>query len=373
LYFNIPRKELLNPLKTAVSVVEQRQTLPILANVLVQVKDNALRLMATDAEVEIICTIPLEANLSGDNEGETTLPARKFFDIVRSVNDNSTIQITVDEEDKAVIKAGKSRFTLSCLPAEDFPSSPQIEETCTFNLSQRTFKELIEQTSYAMGQNDVRYYLNGICLDLRQDGKLVVVATDGHRLSMAEEEFELPNNEPMQVIIPNKAIKELMQMLEGGDSELTILIDNNHIKFIISDSITLTSKLIDGKYPDYQNVIPTAANKVVIVDVATLKAAFNQSAILSSDKVKGVRLSIGNHLMKVSSRNSDQEEAEIDCEVDYDGEELEIGFNVKYLLDALSIITTQEVELHFTNNDSSCMILPREIDSVKGVIMPMRL
>jgi len=371
LYFDISRKDLLNPLKTAVSVVEQRQTLPILANVLVQVRDNLLHLVATDAEVEVLCSIPLEASLSNDNEGETTLPARKFFDIVRSLDDKTTIQINADA-DKATIKAGKSRFTLSCLPAEDFPLRPAIDETCTFSLPQRTFKELIDQTSYAMAQNDVRYYLNGICLDLRSDNKLVIVATDGHRLALAEEEFELPM-EPRQVIIPNKAIKELMQMLDGGDNELTVFIDDNHIKFVISDSLTVTSKLIDGKYPDYQNVVPKNADKIVVVNVAILKAAFNQSAILSNEKVKGVRLSVSSGRMQVSSNNRDQEEAEIDCEVEYEGEELEIGFNVKYLLDALSIITTQEVELHFIDSNSSCLIVPRAIDSVKGVIMPLRL
>lgn len=372
LYFEISRKELLNPLKTAVSVVEQRQTLPILANVLVQVKDNTLSLMATDAEVEILCALPLETSLNNDNEGETTLPARKFFDIVRSLDDKLTIQIEADEA-KATIKAGKSRFTLSCLPAEDFPASPQIKDNCTFRLSQRTLKELIDQTSYAMAQNDVRYYLNGICLDLRRDNKLAIVATDGHRLALAEEEFELPSNEPIQVIIPNKAIKELMQMLDGGDNELTISIDDNHIKFVISDSLTLTSKLIDGKYPDYQQVVPVNANNIVIVNVANLKAALNQSAILSNEKIKGVRLAVKQGAMQVSARNPEQEEAEIDCEIEYEGEELEIGFNVKYLLDALSIITTPEVELRFIDSNSSCLILPRDISSVKSVIMPMRL
>lgn len=372
MYFEISRKELLNPLKTAVSVVEQRQTLPILANVLVQVKDNTLSLMATDAEVEILCALPLEASLNNDNEGGTTLPARKFFDIVRSLDDKLTIQIETDEA-KATIKAGKSRFTLACLPAEDFPASPQIKDNCTFRLSQRTLKELIDQTSYAMAQNDVRYYLNGICLDLRSDGKLAIVATDGHRLALAEEEFELPSNEPIQVIIPNKAIKELMQMLDGSDSELTISIDDNHIKFVISDSLTLTSKLIDGKYPDYRQVIPVNANNIVIANVAALKAALNQSAILSNEKIKGVRLAVNQGLMRVSARNPEQEEAEIDCEVEYTGDELEIGFNVKYLLDALSIITTPEVELRFIDSNSSCLILPRDISSVKSVIMPMRL
>jgi len=371
LHFQIPRKNLLNPLKMVASVLEQRHTLPILANILIKVHNNKLHLTATDAEVEISYALPLEASLGTENDGETTVPGRKFFDIVRSLSDAENIQF-IQEAERATIKSGHSRFKLSCLPAEDFPNSPQLEDTLIFKLPQRTLKELLRQTSFAIAQNDVRYYLMGLCFDLLPE-KLAVVATDGHRLALATEDFNLEEKEPLQVIVPRKAVLELTRMLDEADEEVEIMIDKTHIKFTISEQLSLSSKLIDGKFPDYYSVLPSNPEQVALADVTKLKTALTQASILSSDKYKGVKLVLSENLIKVSARNPEQEEAEVECEVDYNGESLEMGFNVAYLQDALNSITTAEVALCFTDNNSSCLIKPKDIDNVNHVVMPMRL
>ncbi|MDD2814874.1 MAG: DNA polymerase III subunit beta [Thiotrichaceae bacterium] len=373
MYFEIPRKELLPSLKMITSVVEMRQTLPILGNVLVQVENATLKLTATDAEVEIACTLPLEASLDSSNDGETTIPARKLFDICRSLSDGAPIQINnQDAEERAVVRSGKSRFTLSCLPASDFPSRQAIEGVYRFKFSQRTLKELFARTQFAMAQQDVRYYLNGICLDLN-NGRLSVVATDGHRLAMGSEPFDLDGHEPIQVIIPRKAVTELTRMLDGADSEVEIALDEHHIQVTLSQSLSLSSKLIDGRFPDYLSVIPHRTERTAVIAADALKQALSRVAILSNEKYKGVRLSLSNNLLKVTARNPEQEEAEEELEIVYEGEEFEIGFNVNYLLDVLSVINAKEVDLRFNDPNSSCLITPHDVESVQYVIMPMRL
>lgn len=371
LYFEITRKDLINPLKAVVSTIESKQTLPILANVLVEVENDTLRLTGTDAEVEINCTVLLEASIGSDNDGAITVPARKFFDIVRALPE-AMIQFNQEDENRVVIKSGKSRFTLSCLPAGDYPSSPEINSTLSFNLSHRALKDLLAQTQYAMATNDVRYYLNGVCFDFLED-KLVAVATDGHRLALATEAFDLAGKETMQVIVPRKAIIELSRMLENSDDPLEISMDENHIKIILSDRLTLLSKLIDGSFPDYWGVLPMHPNKIVTAQTDEFKQALNRTSILSNEKFKGIRFALAINNLVITSRNPEQEEAEENLLVEYDGEEMEIGFNVTYLLDALSVITTKEVTLHFTDANSSLLITPKDLDDVKMVIMPMRL
>jgi DNA polymerase-3 subunit beta len=374
LYFEISRRELLNPLKTVASVVEQKQTIPILSNILIRVEKDRLHLTGTDSEVEVSCAILLEESLDDSNQGETTVPGRKFLDIIRNLDEKNTIQIKLSEDQNRVeVKAGKSRFTLSTLSADDYPSSQYLDDEITFNLPQRTLKDLIAQTSYAMAQNDARYYLNGMCLHLMEE-KLAMVATDGHRLALAEESFDhLQGREPRQVIVPRKAILELVKMLENSDDEVQIAIDESHIQFKISDSLTITSKLIDGKFPDYYGVIPFQADKTATADVGAFKTALSQASILSNEKYRGIKLVLGKNLITVTSSNPDQEEAEVECEVEYDNEDLEIGFNVNYLQDVLSVVSTKEIELRFSDSNSSCLLMPKDIESVKFVVMPMRL
>lgn len=372
MFFEIPRKELINPLKTVVSVVDNKQTLAVLSNVLIKLEGNQLQLVGTDSEVEITCMLPVENSLNpDDNNGETTLPARKFFDIVRTLEDKNPVQIQVNNS-RATIKSGKSRFTLACLPAEDFPLSPAMSEMYTFQLPQKTLKELIAQTAFAIANNDVRYYLNGLCLDLKQD-KLVAVATDGHRLALAETTFALQDKTPFQVIVPKKVITELNRLLSDDDDEVSISLDDNHIKIVLSPHLTISSKLIDGKFPDYEGVLPLNPDKVMVAPVSKLKSTLTQSAILSNEKYRGVKLLLEDNLLKVSARNPDQEEAEVECEVEYVGETLEISFNVNYLQDVLTVLPTAEVELCFKDNNSSCLMRPKAIDTAKFVVMPMRL
>ena len=374
MYFEIPRKELLNPLKTVVSVVESRQTLAILSNILVKVDEAHLYLTGTDAEVEISCKLPISPSLDGDSSyGETTIPGRKLFDIVRTLDDTNPIQLHQDSDERVTVKSGKSRFTLSTLSADDFPVSPEITDMYQFRLPKKVLRSLLSQTSFAIANNDVRYYLNGICFDL-QNGKLSVVATDGHRLALAETAFDLGDAEPIKVIVPKKAVVELERMLDGGDDEeVQVSVDENHIKFVVSDALTITSKLIDGKFPDYYNVIPLNPDKVMTAEISKLKNALTQASILSNEKYRGIKLMLTKNLLRVTSRNPEQEEAVVECEVEYDDEELEIGFNVSYLQDALNAIISTEAQLCFVNSDSSCLIRPKDVETTKFVVMPMRL
>ncbi len=370
MHFEIPRKELLNPLKMVVSVVEQRQTMPILGNVLVSVADNVLSLTATDAEVEISCRLPLETRLGTDDDGATTIPARKFFDICRSLSEQQPIQITT-ENDRVLIRSGRSRFTLSTLPAADFPVSSENPNMLSLNLPQSVLRELIAQTSFCAAVADVRYYLNGLLFDL-MPSKLSVVATDGHRLALATREYQLPE-QPLQVIIPRKAVLELSRTLDNVDDEVKITLDQTHIRFEISDQLTLTSKLIDGRFPDYYGVLPHNPDKIVVATCDVLKQALARVAILSNEKYKGVRLNIKAGMLALSARNPEQEEAEEELEIEYDGESFEIGFNVNYLTDALNAIPTEKVELCFSDPNSSCLVKPQDSDQQKYVVMPMRL
>lgn len=371
MFFEIPRKELLNPLKKVVSVVEQRQALPILANILVRVKENTLQITGTDAEVEITCTVPLPATIGLEEDGETTLPARKLHDIVRNLSDKDPIQISITDN-QAILKSGKSRFTLSCLPAEDFPQSPPVESMLTFRLSQQDFKNLLAQTSYAIANNDPRYYLNGLCLDV-QTQQLAVVATDGHRLALATTALIDQENKPQQVILPRKAVIELQHILENKEEDITIAVGENALKVIVSAQYTLSSKLIDGKFPDYAGVIPQHPEYIVSVDTNAFKTALTQVITLSHEKHRGTRLAFSAGKMIVSARNPEQETATVECEVEYNGEEFEIGFNVNYLIDALTVINTPTTLLKFSSPESSVLITPAENETTKMVVMPMRI
>jgi len=373
MYFEISRKELLIPLKMIIGVVEQRQTLPILANTLTCVKDNTLHLTATDAEVEIACRLPLEpgGGLNTDNDGEITIPARKFFDICKSLPDGAMIQIDTTEENQAVLKAGKSKFKLQTLPAEDFPNTPQLTEPTEFQISQHHLKNLLYKTSFCIAINDVRYYLTGLLLEIGE-GKISLVGTDGHRMAVAQHDFE--SEQEAKVIIPRKAVLELSKLLtDDDDTDIKVTFDDNHIRFELSDELIITSKLIDGQFPDWQTVLPVNPDKMVVGETASLKHSLTRASILSNEKYKGVRLALAPNVLTISAKNAYQEEAEEIVEVEYEGEELEIGFNGAYLLDALNVISTKMAQFALSDSNSSCLITEEDNEDCRFIVMPMRL
>ena len=364
--FTIAREELLKPLQVVGGVVEKRQTLPILGNVLVQVEHGKLNLTGTDLEVELKAT----ASLSESVDGEITLPARKFSDICRTLPDSAAIEVTVDG-DKATIRSGKSRFSLSTLPATEYPGTENIGGAIRLELSQGVLKELIEQTQFCMANQDVRYYLNGMLLELKK-GVLRAVTTDGHRLAISEVECGATAGEDKQVIIPRKGIVELARLLADDDSSCVVQIDSNHVR-VTAGEVVLTSKLVDGRFPDYERVIPKGGDKVVVAERSVLRQALARTAILSNEKYKGIRLQMERQLIRATVNNADQEEAEEEVEVQYEGDEFEIGFNVSYLLDALNVIKQNEVELTMSDSNSSCLIRGLGDERSRYVVMPMRL
>lgn len=364
--FSIPREELLKPLQITSSVVERRQTLPVLSNILIKAQKNNLILTGTDLEVEIVARLSLNDNI----EGEVTLPARKFLDICRALPDNANINIQV-EENKAVIKSGRSRFSLATLPATEFPNIDPIESAYAFSISQKDLKSLIDQTQFSMAQQDVRYYLNGLMLELNNNS-IRAVATDGHRLAICEKQAELQVKESKQVIIPRKGVTELSRLLEDSDSIVQIQVSENHIQADLGNVI-FTSKLIDGKFPDYQQVIPANPTKIVTCGRELLYQSFTRASVLSNEKYRGMRLQVSNNLLKATVHNPEQEEAEEELEVQYQGDDFEIGFNVSYFIDALAAIKEDTVEVKFTDANQSCLVNAKDNTACRYVIMPMRL
>ena len=364
--FSLQREAFLKPLAQVVNVVERRQTLPVLANFLVQVKDGQLSLTGTDLEVEMVSRISVD----NANDGETTIPARKLFDIVRALPDGSVITVA-QTGDKVTISAGRSRFTLATLPSNDFPSVDEVEATDRIAISEATLKELIERTSFAMAQQDVRYYLNGLLFDVR-DTLLRCVATDGHRLALCETPLETGTGNKRQIIVPRKGVTELQRLLEGGDREIELEIGRSHIRMKRDDAM-FTSKLIDGRFPDYEAVIPIGADRLVTVDRELLKASLQRAAILSNEKYRGVRVEVSPGQLKISAHNPEQEEAQDEVEVDTQVSDLAIGFNVNYLLDALSALRDEQVVIQLRDSNSSALVREASNEKSRHVVMPLRL
>ena len=363
---SISRDEILNPLQMVNSVIERRQTLPILSNVLMTIKDSTLSLTGTDLEVEVINS----CKTNNAEEGETTLPARKLLDICKALPEGSNLDIQIDGE-RAILKSGRSRFTLSTLSAAEFPSIDALISPFEFSVSQKTFKKLIDQTQFCMAQQDVRYYLNGLMLELSND-QIISVATDGHRLAFCQAKAELNPIETRQVIIPRKAVNEISRLLEDSNEDIKISLSENHIRINFSNVI-FTSKLIDGKFPDYQQVIPQKCDNEVKSSRNNLHQAFNRTSVLSNEKYRGMRLQLGQNQLTATVHNPEQDEAEEIIEVSYNGDEFEIGFNVAYLLDALSAIKSDEVVMQLTDSNHSCLLFGSEDVDSKYVVMPMRL
>jgi DNA polymerase-3 subunit beta len=359
------REHLLEALQSVIGVVERRQTMPILSNVLLSARETRLRLTATDLEVELVAG----AEVNVQQVGDITVPGRKLFEIVRAVPDKASISLA-REGDKVLLRAGRSRFTLSSLPASEFPLIEDIHAQHSLRLNARDCRRLIDKTHFAMAQQDVRYYLNGTLLET--DGRaLRAVATDGHRLAWCELPLNGEASEVQQIIVPRKGILELQRLLDG-EGEITLALGVNHIRAEIGD-VRLTSKLIDGKFPEYTRVFPTQNPHVVSAPRESLRAALQRTAILSNEKYRGVRLIFAPGMLTLQAHNPEHEEAEDQLEVTFAGETLEMGFNVSYLLDALGAIETDTVELCLTGPDSSCLIRPPSDPALKCVVMPMRL
>lgn len=360
------REQLLKPLQHVVGVVERRQTLPVLSNVLLVARDEELIFTATDLEVELVTKLRLPI----DEPGEATLPARKLLDILRTLPEDATVTLAM-QNSKALLHCGRSRFSLATLPAADFPTLEDIPFEGELRLSPIDLKTLIERTHFAMAQQDVRYYLNGLLLD-HANGKLHAVATDGHRLALCEYETMADSPINQQVIVPRKGVQELLRLLGEAETDAVLRIGSNHIQVVLEDT-RFTSKLIDGKFPDYQRVIPPEGERVVLVDRLALRNALTRTAILSNDKYRGVRFQAEDWLLRLQAHNPEQEEAEEEIEVNYNGGPFEIGFNSTYLLDALGALSGELVKLSFTDANSSCLIQEAEGTACKYVIMPMRL
>jgi DNA polymerase-3 subunit beta len=367
MHFTIQREALLKPLQLVAGVVERRQTLPVLSNVLLVVEGQQLSLTGTDLEVELVGRVTLDEPAES---GEITVPARKLMDICKSLPSDALIDIRVDDQ-KLLVKAGRSRFSLSTLPANDFPTVEEGPGSLTFSLVQSKLRRLIERTSFAMAQQDVRYYLNGMLLEV-QTGILRAVATDGHRLAMCSMDAAIEQVERHQVIVPRKGILELARLLTEQDGNVSIVLGQHHIRATTGE-FTFTSKLVDGKFPDYERVLPRGGDKLVVADRQGLREAFSRTAILSNEKYRGIRLQLESGLLKIQANNPEQEEAEEEIVVVYNGSALEIGFNVSYLLDVLSVMTTDQVRLILSDANSSALVQEADNDDSSYVVMPMRL
>ena len=364
--FSIQREALLKPLQQVVGVVERRQTLPVLANLLVKVFDGKVSLTGTDLEVEMVATTPADKLV----DGEITIPARKLVDIVRALPDGAKIELKLNG-DRVALSAGRSRFTLTTLPASEFPTVDEIELVEKVSLPEEVLRDLMERTSFAMANQDVRYYLNGMLLDL-QEHTLRCVATDGHRLAMKETQLQSAVASRRQIIIPRKGVNELVGLLEAGEGLVELEFGRNHLRIRRGD-VVFTSKLIDGRFPDYEAVIPLGADKTATLDRDVLRGALQRAAILSNEKYRGVRLELSPGKLRIVAHNPEQEEAVEEVEADTHVSDLAVGFNVGYLLDALAALRGERARLSLRDAQSSCLVQEIDSEHARHVIMPLRL
>jgi DNA polymerase-3 subunit beta len=363
---SISRDVLVKPLGQVAGVVERRQTLPILAYVLIRLNEGRLTMAGTDLEVEVLAA----TDLDGGSPGEMTVPARKLLDICRSLPAEATVKISQKGE-KAVVSSGRSRFTLVTMPSADFPGVEASEWTDEFEIPQGTLKSLLEATQFCMAHQDVRYYLNGLLLEVENE-TLRAVATDGHRMGMREVKLAQGPAGTRQVIVPRKGVLELSRFLDESDTPVKVSLGANHIRVVLPD-LTFTSKLIDGRFPDYSKVIPQDQTKRIVLERQDLRNALSRAAILSNEKYRGVRLTLENQALRITAHNPEQEEAEEEVPIDYSGESLEIGFNVTYLIEAMGTLTSEQVQIGLSDPNSSCTLTAPGDDATLYVIMPMRL
>lgn len=359
--------KVLSVLQSVAGIVERRHTLPILANVLIRKTGSALQLTTSDLEIQIRTT----AELDGDaGNFTTTIGARKLIDILRTMPSDQTVSLESNQS-KLILKGGKSRFTLQSLPAEDFPL---VQEAAnfgpSFSVPQKTLKELLHQVSFAMAVHDIRYYLNGI-LFVAEGKQLSLVATDGHRLAFASAtlDVEVPRQE---VILPRKTVLEMQRLLSDKEGAIEMQFAGNQAKFTF-DGMEFVTKLVEGKFPDYNRVIPKNHKNTITMGRTALLATLQRTAILTSEKFKGVRLNLEPGVLRVASSNAEQEEAVDELEIDYNGDAIEIGFNVTYLIDALTNMDQDMVQVDLADSNSSALITIPENTTFKYVVMPMRI
>jgi len=365
---NIQKETLEQPLSQIIGVVEKRQTLPILGNVYLELNDNELTLIGSDLETEITTRVN---NVDGEN-GKTTVSARKLFDICRSLPKESSLSLIVEDNNKMTVKAGKSRFTLQTLSAVDYPRLEETQWKHELSLSQLQLNNLLTKTSFSMAQQDVRYFLNGLLIEIRNN-QILSVATDGHRLAKTQIATDSLGIDLVQSIVPRKAVLEISKFLDAtSDEAVTVKLNASHIS-IQSGNFMFISKLIDGRFPDYEKVIPANLDKNILINRANLIEILSRAAILSNEKFRGVSLNVEQNTLKVQSHNPDQEHAKDEMEIDYQGESIEIGFNVNYLLEALKACDSEEISLGLLDPNTSCTFHAAESSDTLYLIMPMRL
>lgn len=364
----ISRNDLVKPLQAVVGIVERKQPLPILSNVLLKKTANTINFVTTDLEIQI----EAKQNVSLQDEGgldAITISAKKFQDILKAIPEDS--QVTLDiQESKLLVKANKSKFSLQTLPAQDFPNlTDQLENATQIRIKQGKMKRLLNSVQHAMAQQDIRYYLNGV-LVVVESNMIKLVATDGHRLAYIAEEMDAEYPK-LEVILSRKTVNELLKQLADSDDELVIDLAEKQVRFNFADTV-MTSKVIDGKFPDYTRVIPNHTNHLVLNRI-TIMQALQRAAILSNEKFRGVRLLLTENNLQIISNNSEQEEAQEDIETNYLGNPLDIGFNVNYLLDGINYLNCENVTLSFGDQNSSLLITTPDTSDYKYVVMPMRI
>lgn len=367
--FKINRETLLKPLQLVAGVVERRQTLPILSNILLNVENQELTMTGTDLEVELQGRIVLEQKVIA---GRITVPARKFVDICRTLPTDALLEFSLDDSKegaKLIIRSGRSRFSLATLPASDFPSTEEMPINTQFVIQQHDLRKLVERTQFAMAQQDVRFYLNGMLWEVA-DNILRGVATDGHRMALSTIDTNVGG--AAQVIVPRKAIVELMRLLTDTNSDVEISLGANQLRAKTAE-YRFTSKLIDGRFPDYEKVIPVGGDKILMLERDLLAQALNRVAILANEKHRSIRFDIKSNLLRIAANNPEQEEAEEELTIDYQSGDFEIGFNVNYLLDAINALPAGQIKLTLAGPDNSVRIEQAEAGSSVYVVMPMRL
>jgi DNA polymerase-3 subunit beta len=364
--FSIQQEKLLQPISQVIGVVERRQTLPVLANFLVSAQGKRLSITGTDMEVELIASV----NADIQTEGEVTVPARKLVDIVRKLPENVNISAIL-EGDKLMISSGRGRYTLATLPATEFPSTDQVETLETVKIQEVELKKLLDKTSFSMANQDVRYYLNGLLFEFH-DGTLTTVATDGHRLAVCDLVNDLGVAQDRQMIVPRKGVIELSRMLSESNDQVELALGKNHIR-LVKGSMVFTSKLIDGRFPDYEAVIPKGTDRHIKIQRENFILALQRASILSNEKYKGVRLEASADVVKIVAHNPQHEEAVEELEAELNFEQVAIGFNVTYLLDALNAIEGDTVVMALKDANSSCLISSQAGGRDKHVVMPLKL
>ncbi len=357
---------LLEPLQQVTGIVERRHTLPILSNVLLLAHGSGVDFVATDLEVQITA----KAALEGGAEGAVTVGARKLQDILRSLPEDAEVALEA-KDNRMVVRAGKSRFNLQTLAAADFPRMVESRDVArTLTLPQKALKNALRLVQFAMAVQDIRYYLNGVLFSVDRN-TLRVVATDGHRLSFAAERLE-GEHENVEAILPRKTVLELIKLLGDSDEPVTLSIGSNQVRFSFG-GIEIVSKIVEGKFPDYAKVIPTTHRNVVTLDRVALAQSLNRAAILSNEKIRGVRLVFTKNSLSIICTNNEQEEAEEGLTLEYDGDPIDIGFNISYLLDVLNHVDTETVTITMGDSNSSALVQVPGNDDFKYVVMPMRI